>query len=343
MERDMLKDAAGPTEWFNGLGQDGQYALAGGLIGGGTLGGLNMLRNERKNRFRNFLAGAAAGGLGGAALGLGASRLNAPATVPDTAAGAGGGVAAATAPPPDIPEVTKSPLATPQPDQPAPEAAALGAAADFGARVGGKSLMYGAAGATGGAALGAGLRGGRAFLDQDRINTGTRGHNAALTREISQATTPIVDNHLASRKFLNDRLASIRQQQAQVAGTPVGAALRDYYARQAAAIEGRLPQLVERARADVAAAGTRLPPAAGRLQPDIAPEGPLRAAMRPAPAPWSATRAGLAAAPRGAVAPVRGFGWLGRGGRAASLGGILGLGYGAYRGTADQLTATEGQ
>jgi hypothetical protein len=65
----------GVQEWWDGLGKEQQYALAGGLVGGGTFGALNMLRQGRRDRFKNFLSGLAVGGLGGAAAGYGGASL----------------------------------------------------------------------------------------------------------------------------------------------------------------------------------------------------------------------------------------------------------------------------
>lgn len=69
------KEAKGVGEWWKGLGKEQQYALTGSLIGGGTFGALNMLRQGKRNRFKNFLSGLAVGGLGGAAAGYGGAKL----------------------------------------------------------------------------------------------------------------------------------------------------------------------------------------------------------------------------------------------------------------------------
>jgi len=69
----------GVEGWWKGLGKEQQYALTGSLIGGGTFGALNMLRQGKRNRFKNFLSGLAVGGLGGAAAGYGGAKLMDPA------------------------------------------------------------------------------------------------------------------------------------------------------------------------------------------------------------------------------------------------------------------------
>lgn len=72
------KEAKGVGEWWKGLDKNQQGALTGSLVGGGTFGAVNMLRQGKKNRFKNFLGGVAAGGLGGAAVGYGGSKLMNP-------------------------------------------------------------------------------------------------------------------------------------------------------------------------------------------------------------------------------------------------------------------------
>lgn len=63
------------NEWLSALPPDRRYALAGALLGGGSAGALAALTSDRRNRWRNALAGLAAGGLAGAGLGYGASQF----------------------------------------------------------------------------------------------------------------------------------------------------------------------------------------------------------------------------------------------------------------------------
>lgn len=65
----------GLKDWYSGLPEAQRYALAGGLVGGGTLGALNMMKADRGKRVRGLLGGLAVGGLGGAAAGLGANLI----------------------------------------------------------------------------------------------------------------------------------------------------------------------------------------------------------------------------------------------------------------------------
>ena len=337
----MLKEA-GPAEWFNGLTQDQRYALAGSMIGGTALGGINMLRGGRKNRFKNFLAGAAGGGLLGAGLGYGASKLNAPAdppaeggdapTDPPAEGGDAPPPAPARTPPVQVPEVRRPPEVPAGPPQPAPETAILSAAGNTavgGGRALGKGLLYGVGGAATGSALGAGTAGARAGYGQFMANRAAAAHNTGLTRQIAHVTRPIVDSALASRATIDRHLSGlVATKHLTLAHNP--AADTTAIDRQIAAANRRLADLSARMRADVAAA-----------------ESPLRAAMKPTP---SALRPAVAAMPGGAVARLPGgaalahrsprLGWAGR---APGVGGILGLMYGTYRGTRDQLSATEGQ
>lgn len=105
------KRASGVGEWWKGLGQNGQAALTGSLIGGTTFGAVNMLREGKKNRFKNFLGGVAAGGLGGAAIGYGGSKLLNPSSKDPakTVGSAASAVAGAVAKGPQKPAYTIPP------------------------------------------------------------------------------------------------------------------------------------------------------------------------------------------------------------------------------------------
>lgn len=210
MDREMLKEA-GPLDWYNGLSQDQRYALAGSLVGGTTLGGLNMLRDGRKNRFRNFLAGAAAGGLGGAALGLGTSRLAGPEAPPPPAeGGAPAEGAAPTAPPPKAKAAPPVPAVKPPPpppkppgaDAPPPEVAAAGAAARGAGPVALKANLYGAGGAVTGAALRSGVP---ALYSGARAGLGAAAARAPAAAELARAKgelarfTPVLQKGLDAK------------------------------------------------------------------------------------------------------------------------------------------------